>query len=44
MKGGQSLADAATVAGVTVRRTPLVTRGGAAEGMPPQLAAGRCSR
>ena len=37
VKGGQSLADAAAVAGVTVRRTPLVTRGGAAEGMPPQL-------
>ena len=38
VKGGQSLADAAAVAGVTVRRTPLVTRGSAAEGMPPQLA------
>jgi peptidyl-prolyl cis-trans isomerase D len=37
VKGGQSLADAAAVAGVTVRRTPLVTRDGAAEGMPPQL-------
>jgi peptidyl-prolyl cis-trans isomerase D len=37
VKGGQSLADAATVAGVTVRRTPLVTRGAGAEGMPPQL-------
>src|SRR5262249_21189681 len=34
VKGGQSLADAATVAGVTVRRTPLVTRDGKAEGMP----------
>jgi peptidyl-prolyl cis-trans isomerase D len=38
VKGGQSLADAATVAGVTVRRTPLVTRDTAAEGVPPQLA------
>jgi peptidyl-prolyl cis-trans isomerase D len=37
VKGGQSLADAATVAGVTVRRTPLVTRGATAEGMPQQL-------
>ena len=38
VKGGQSLADAATVAGVTVRRTPLVTREANTEGMPPQLA------
>jgi peptidyl-prolyl cis-trans isomerase D len=38
VKGGQSLADAATVAGVTVRRTPLVTRGATAEGVPQQLA------
>ena len=37
VKGGQSLADAAAVAGVTVRRTPLVMRGGSAEGMPQQL-------
>ncbi len=37
VKGGQSLADTAAVAGVTVRRTPLVTRGGSAEGMPQQL-------
>jgi peptidyl-prolyl cis-trans isomerase D len=37
VKGGRSLADAAAVAGVTVRRTPLVTRGASAEGMPPQL-------
>jgi peptidyl-prolyl cis-trans isomerase D len=37
VKGGQSLADAAAVAGVTVRRTPLVIRGAAAEGMPQQL-------
>jgi peptidyl-prolyl cis-trans isomerase D len=37
VKGGQSLADAAAVAGVTVRRTPLITAGGSAEGMPPQL-------
>ena len=32
VKGGQSLADAATVAGVTVRRTPLVTRDGGGRG------------
>jgi peptidyl-prolyl cis-trans isomerase D len=38
VKGGQSLADAAAVAGVTVRRTPLVTRGASADGMPPPLA------
>jgi peptidyl-prolyl cis-trans isomerase D len=37
VKGGQSLADAAAVAGVTVRRTPLVTRGATVEGMPQQL-------
>jgi peptidyl-prolyl cis-trans isomerase D len=37
IKSGQSIADAAAVAGVTVRRTPLVTRGGTAEGIPPQL-------
>ncbi len=37
VKGGQPLADAAAVAGVTVRRTPLVTRGGSAEGIPQQL-------
>jgi peptidyl-prolyl cis-trans isomerase D len=37
VKGGQSLADAAAVAGVSVHRTPLVTRGGSAEGVPPQL-------
>jgi peptidyl-prolyl cis-trans isomerase D len=37
VKGGQSLADAATVAGVTVRRTPLVTREARTEGMPAQL-------
>jgi peptidyl-prolyl cis-trans isomerase D len=37
VKGGQSLADAAAVAGVTVRRTPQVTREGTQEGMPPQL-------
>jgi peptidyl-prolyl cis-trans isomerase D len=37
VKGGQSLADSAAVAGVTVRRTPLVTRGARAEGMPEQL-------
>ncbi len=38
VKGGQSLADAATVAGGTVRRTNLVTRDGSAEGVPPELA------
>ncbi len=38
VKGGLSLADAAAVAGVTVRRTPLISRGATAEGMPPQLA------
>ena len=37
VKGGQSLADAAAVAGVTVRRTPSVTREAPEEGMPPQL-------
>ena len=37
VKGGQSMADAAAVAGVTVERTPSVTRGGSADGMPPQL-------
>ena len=37
VKGGQSLADAAAVAGVTVRRTPLVTRAGGVEGMPAEL-------
>lgn len=37
VKGGRSLADAAAVAAVTVRRTPLVTRGATAEGMPQQL-------
>ena len=37
VKGGQSLADAATVAGVAVRRTPLVTRDSNTEGMPAEL-------
>jgi peptidyl-prolyl cis-trans isomerase D len=37
IKGGQSFADAATVAGVTLRQTPLVTREQGAEGMPPEL-------
>jgi peptidyl-prolyl cis-trans isomerase D len=37
VKGGQSLADAAAVAGVSVRRTPLVTRSGSAEGVPEPL-------
>jgi peptidyl-prolyl cis-trans isomerase D len=39
VKGGQSLADAAAVAGVTVRRTPLVTRDAPDEGMPAKLQA-----
>jgi peptidyl-prolyl cis-trans isomerase D len=34
---GQSIADAALVAGVTVRRTPLVDRSTQTEGMPPVL-------
>jgi len=38
VKGGRSLADAAAVAGATVRRTALITRGGATEGVPAQLA------
>lgn len=38
LKGGQSLADAAAVAGVPVSRTPEVTRGAATEDMPPELA------
>lgn len=38
VKSGQSLADAAAVAGVTVRRTQLIVRGGSSEGVPPQLA------
>jgi peptidyl-prolyl cis-trans isomerase D len=37
VKGGQSLADAATVAAVTVRRTPLVSRETGAAGVPPQV-------
>ncbi|HET7881154.1 MAG TPA: peptidyl-prolyl cis-trans isomerase [Acetobacteraceae bacterium] len=37
VKGGQSMADAAAVAGVTVRRTPLATRDAPAEGMPTDL-------
>ena len=37
VKGGQSLADAATVAGVAVRRTPLVTRNSKTEGMSAEL-------
>jgi hypothetical protein len=32
------LADAAAVAGVTVRRSPLVTHDAQTDGMPPQLA------
>jgi peptidyl-prolyl cis-trans isomerase D len=34
---GQSIADAALVAGVTVRRSPLVDRSTPTEGMPPVL-------
>lgn len=37
LKGGQSLADAAAVAGVAVNRTPEVTRGAASEDMPGEL-------
>lgn len=37
VKGGESLADAAAKAGLTVLTTPAVTRDGTAEGMPPQL-------
>jgi peptidyl-prolyl cis-trans isomerase D len=38
LKGGQSMADAAAVAGVAVNRTPEVTRGAATEDMPGELA------
>ncbi len=38
IKGGQSLADAAAVAGVAVNRTPQVTRGAAREDLPGELA------
>ena len=38
LKGGQSLADAAAVAGVPVTHTPEVTRGAASEDMPGELA------
>ncbi len=37
VKGGQSLADAATIAGVGVRRTAPIGRQGAPEGVPSQL-------
>jgi peptidyl-prolyl cis-trans isomerase D len=37
LRGGESLADVAAKAGRTVRTTPLVTRDGQDEGMPPQL-------
>src|SRR6185437_2770675 len=37
LKGGQSFEDAATVAGVQVRRTALTTRTAPAEGLPPEL-------
>ncbi|HJS86467.1 MAG TPA: peptidyl-prolyl cis-trans isomerase, partial [Acetobacteraceae bacterium] len=40
LRGGESLADVAAKAGRTVRTTPLVTRGGQDEGMPPQLQRG----
>ena len=43
VKGGQSLADAAAVAGVTVRRTPLVARGGAPRACR-RNSSRRCSR
>ncbi|HVC60102.1 MAG TPA: peptidyl-prolyl cis-trans isomerase [Acetobacteraceae bacterium] len=38
LKAGRPLADAAAVAGVPVRRTPLVTSAAAAEDMPSELA------
>jgi peptidyl-prolyl cis-trans isomerase D len=38
LKGGQSLADAAAVAGVAVNRTPEVTRGASTEDIPGELA------
>jgi peptidyl-prolyl cis-trans isomerase D len=38
LRGGQTLADAAAVAGVPVNRTPQVTRGAASEDMPAELA------
>jgi peptidyl-prolyl cis-trans isomerase D len=37
IKGGQSFADAATVAGVTPSTTPLVNRNETGDGMPPEL-------
>ena len=37
LKGGQSLADAAAVAGVPVIHTPEVTRGAASEDMPAEF-------
>jgi peptidyl-prolyl cis-trans isomerase D len=37
IKGGQSFADAATVAGLTVRRTALTGRAAPAEGIPREL-------
>jgi peptidyl-prolyl cis-trans isomerase D len=37
VKQGQKLADAAAVAGVPVRRTPLTGRAQAVSGMPPEL-------
>jgi peptidyl-prolyl cis-trans isomerase D len=37
VKGGQSLADAATVAGLTVRQLPATGRSAPAEGVPAQL-------
>ena len=38
VKGGQGFDDAATVAGVTERTTPLMTRGEAPEGVPAEVA------
>lgn len=37
VKKGQAFADAATVAGVKVTHTPLVTRSQTVQGMPPEL-------
>lgn len=37
VQGGESLPDAATTAGVTVRQTPLISRGGSVEAVPAQV-------
>ena len=43
VKGGQSLADAAAVAGVTMRRTPLVTPRRCGRGNAARSLRSRCS-